>query len=62
MTNRQWLIWQMIDMSDDVLLRTFAGWSCDVCQMYVRPSDGPCPTHCDDAIIDWLKQEHKDDD
>ena len=42
MTNRQWLLWQMIDMPDDILLRAFAGWSCDVCQMYVRPSDGPC--------------------
>ena len=63
MTNRQWLIWQMIDMADDVLLRTFAGWSCDVCQMFVRRADGPCPPdHCDDAIIEWLKQEHEDNE
>ena len=62
MTNRQWLIWQMIDMPDDVLIRTFARWSCDVCQMFVRPSDVPCPPCCDDVIIDWLGQEHKDNE
>ena len=46
MTNRQWLMWQMIDMSD-------------VCKKYVTPNK-PCPKDCDSLLLAWLKKEHKE--
>ena len=57
MTNRQWLIWQMIDMSDEELLDLFG---CRMCDKYVT-HDKPCPKEdCYSLLLDWLKQEHKE--
>lgn len=59
MTNRQWLIWQLIDMSDKELMGLFG---CNICDKYVTHNK-PCPKEvdCDSLFLDWLKQEHKED-
>ena len=59
MTNRQWLMWQIIDMSDEELIKNF-GSMCDACRKYVTP-DGLCPKDCDSLLLAWLKKEHTED-
>jgi hypothetical protein len=59
MTNRQWLIWQMIEMSDETLAhRLDVEWFCD------NYCDGEnqmaCDSNCRENMIEWLKQEHKE--
>ena len=56
MTNRQWLIWQLIDISDEELMKLLG---CMVCDKYVTPNK-PCPDDCYSFLLDWLKQEHKE--
>jgi len=64
MTNRQWLIWKLIDMSDEEFADRVCGqrnvWSCDDCVdneiTYATPHD------CYKRFHEWLKQEHKGDD
>ena len=56
MTNRQWLIWQMIDISDEELIGLFG---CKMCDKYVTPNK-PCPKDCDSLLLAWLNQEHKE--
>jgi hypothetical protein len=59
MTNRQWLIWELIDMSDEELVKNL--WSqCELCTAYVKQNK-PCPGDCDSLWLAWLKQEHEDD-
>lgn len=58
MTNRQWLMWQIIDMSDEELKKNF-GSMCDVCRKYVTLNK-PCPNDCDPLLLAWLKKEHKE--
>ncbi len=58
MTNRQWLMWQLIDMSDEELIKNF-GFMCDVCRKYITPNN-QCPKDCDSLLLAWLKQEHKE--
>ncbi|MBO6292688.1 MAG: hypothetical protein J6N51_10615 [Selenomonas sp.] len=60
MTNRQWLIWQLIDMSDEELVKKCPGFLCDICADYITPGSGPCIADCDKILIDWLNQEHKE--
>lgn len=56
MTNRQWMMQQMIDMSDEELVELF--W-CKMCDKYVT-TNKPCPNDCDSFLLAWLKQEHKE--
>lgn len=60
MTNRQWLIWRLIDMTDEELVKEIPGFMCDVCASYVLPSDKPCPIDCEVILLAWLQQEHKE--
>ena len=56
MTNRQWLMWQLIDMSDEELAVKMngRGWFCDIC-----PKRDRCyMANCEKEFIKWLKQEH----
>ncbi len=62
MTNRQWLMWQLLDMTDEELVKEFPGFMCDVCASHVFPSDRPCPIDCEATLLAWLKQEHKECD
>lgn len=59
MTNRQWLMWQLIDMSDEELLRKFPALLCDVCAEYITPHQ-ICKGDCDPMRLDWLKKEHEE--
>lgn len=58
MTNRQWLMWQIIDMSDEELIKNF-GSMCEVCKKYIT-SNKPCPANCDSLLLDWLKKEYEE--
>ena len=56
MTNKQWLMWKMIDMSDE----DFADIQCKI----TRCDDCPgCGEHseCIPKLRKWLKQEHEDE-
>jgi predicted RNA-binding Zn-ribbon protein involved in translation (DUF1610 family) len=63
MTNREWLIWQLIDMSDEEFAEGICGngelWSCDDCRRH-GVNDHGC-TGCEEKFHAWLKQEHKGD-
>lgn len=61
MTNRQWLIWQLIDMSDEEFADKVCGsdlWSCDDCIKNTTTDYGYCQG-CREEFSEWLKQEHK---
>lgn len=56
MTNRQWLLEQMQNMSDDEFAEQFADDSCFICGFR-----GNCRgKSCKDGIEFWLKAEHKE--
>lgn len=60
MTNRQWLMWQLIDMSDEEFARVV---SFD-CIYMIRCNDSKicpdsCGENCREGRVKWLKQEHK---
>lgn len=57
MTNRQWIIWKMIDMSDEDIVKCFG---CEMCREYVT-SGKPCPSDCNSTLLAWLKKEHGED-
>jgi hypothetical protein len=61
MTNRQWLIWQLIDMSDEEFADRVCGnrevWSCDDC-VKNKVNDVSCQG-CEEKFHKWLKQERK---
>ena len=62
MTNRQWLIWQLIDMSDETLAhRLDVEW---FCEMDCCPDDlhYACNERCRDNIVEWLQQEHDENE
>lgn len=63
MTNRQRLIWKLIDMSDEEFAEGICGnselWSCDDCKKQ-GVNDYACDG-CEEKFHDWLKQEHKED-
>lgn len=60
MTNRQWFIWKLIDMSDEEFADRICGekniWSCDDC--VDNKISYPCQD-CNKRFYEWLKQEHK---
>ena len=60
MTNRQWLIWQLIDMPDDEFADKVCGykevWSCEDCE---ENKIKPMVDGCRKKLHEWLKQEHK---
>lgn len=62
MTNRQWFIWRLIDMSDEEFAEGICGngevWSCDDCRRY-GVNDCGCDG-CEEKFHAWLKQEHKE--
>ena len=62
MTNRQWLIWQLIDMSDEEFANRLCGnrivWSCDDCVK--NKVNDVCSGDCEEKLHEWLKQEHKE--
>ena len=58
MTNKQWAIWQMIDMSEEQM-------SCFLkeltsCQNCPRVTEKNCHDRCEEARTEWLKQEHEE--
>lgn len=60
MTNRQWLIWELIDMSDEEFADRVCGhrvvWSCDDC----AENKIIFGQSCRKKFHEWLKQEHKE--
>lgn len=63
MTNRQWLIWKLIDMSDEEFADRVCGnrevWSCDEC-VDNKINDYACQQDCHERFHEWLKQEYKE--
>lgn len=61
MTNRQWIIQKLIDMSDEEFADRLCGkrnvWSCDEC--VENKVNGACTRYCEEHFREWLKQEHK---
>ncbi len=61
MTNRQWLMWKLIDMSDEEFARVV---SFDCIYMIsdkdskICPPDDSCGGCCREGRVKWLKQEH----
>jgi hypothetical protein len=64
MTNRQWLIWKLIDMSDEEFADRVCGnrevWSCYEC-VDNKINDYACQQDCHERFRKWLKQEHSND-
>lgn len=63
MTNRQWMMWKLIDMTDEEFAKT---GHCE-CIYYKHDSDGDycpddCQHKCDEGNVKWLQQEHEDGD
>lgn len=56
-TNRQWLIWNLIDMSDKELVKAIG---CEICNKYITPYRPSCSRDCGSLLLDWLKQEHEE--
>lgn len=62
MTNKQWLLWIMIDMDTEEFVKTFSGFMCDICAANILPTNKPCIIDCDTILSAWLKQEHEGGD
>jgi hypothetical protein len=63
MTNRQWLIWKLIDMpdkefADRVCSNNRAVWSCEDC--IENKVNDVCCQDCEEKFHKWLQQEHKE--
>ena len=64
MTNREWLLWKLIDVGTDILPSYLdKKWFCD----YFCPDRYNCEMDCGIEICcinmsAWLKQEYKEDD
>jgi len=60
MTNKQWLIWRLIDMSDEEFADRVCGqrdvWSCGDC-LHNEINDYPGCQDCRERLHEWLKQE-----
>ena len=61
MTNRQWLMWQLLDMSDEEFARVVSFdciymISCD--DSKICPPDDSCGGNCREGRVKWLQQEH----
>jgi hypothetical protein len=58
MTNRQWLMWQLIDMSDEEFRRFLDYRYC------IHKDTRSCPIECEadclNGMLAWLKQEHEE--
>ena len=63
MTNRERLIWKLIDMSDEEFADRVCGnrevWSCDDCVENKIKNDYAWHQSCRERFYEWLKQEHK---
>jgi hypothetical protein len=57
MTNRQWLIWQLIDMSDEQFAFAVNGVKCTEMLEGGLCHTG-CGFKCDEGHKAWLNQEH----
>ena len=60
MTNRQWVMWKLIDMSDD----EFSKWVNVDCA-YLKDGEycaDDCQRNCAEGHLKWLKQEHEGGD
>lgn len=61
MTNRQWLMWKLIDMSDEEFRSTIYYKYC-----IHKDAKGNCPKDCIagcvDSMLAWLRQEHKEEE
>ena len=61
MTNREWLIQEMQNMSDEEFatqLEYFCDDNADICEIMIEECDDICD--CTDCRIKWLKSEHKE--
>ncbi len=62
MTNKQWLIWEMIDMHPYELGQILSG-RCDTCvaRFFCKKEfpPGTAKPKCRHIITKWLQQEHK---
>ena len=64
MTNRQWLMWKLIDMSDDEFADNVCDsklWSCKDCRENKINDYGYCQG-CREEFHKWLNQEHKEEE
>lgn len=60
MTNRQWLMWKLIDMSDEDFLKLV-----DCGCVYYQDSEycpRECQQKCAEGQLKWLRQEHEGGD
>lgn len=60
MTNKQWLVWRLVDMPDEEIVKEFPGLMCDICAAHIVPTNKPCPLDCEAILLAWLQQEHKE--
>lgn len=59
MTNRQWLIWQMIELPPETMAdKLDLDWFCE--NHCVSADD--CNNMCRGQMIKWLKQEHDENE
>ena len=60
MTNKQWLMWKLIDMSDEEFSKLMIG------ECAYHDDDNCCPDYCAHICCEgyaiWLKQEHEGGD
>lgn len=61
MNNKQWLIWQMIDMPPEELAHMLdVVWFCDnCCDGEIRKA---CDSDCRGNMVDWLEMEHEENE
>ena len=60
MTNKQWLVWRLVDMPDEEIVKEFPGLMCDICAAHIVPTNKPCPPDCDSKLLAWLQQGSED--
>ena len=59
MTNREWLMEQMQNMSDEELAHVMNGSVLGICEK-CREMNGDAIVECSDCKTIWLKEEHKE--
>ena len=60
MTNRQWLMWQLIDMSDEEF-RRFLSYKYCIHKDTKNNCPRKCIGDCIDGVLKWLQQEHEEE-
>jgi hypothetical protein len=62
MTNREWLVQKLVNMSDEEFADSICGsnvWSCNDCVKNTKNNFGWCQG-CREEFSEWLQQEHRE--